>query len=148
MADVITTLHPEGAPEDNLYPNVRDENVPSSVQRTPVVLWRNTNPSASFGENTITVQDMRSYSTIRVEVRYLNDNVGSFFVDIPKPSVNNALFRLSCVQYDFAGGSFNLTTRERDMLILSNTSVYFKPSTVQGGDSPWWLIPVAIYGIK
>ncbi len=33
MADVITTLHPEGAPEDNLYPNVKDENVPSSIAR-------------------------------------------------------------------------------------------------------------------
>lgn len=32
MADVITILHPEGAPEDNLYPNVKMENLPSSVQ--------------------------------------------------------------------------------------------------------------------
>lgn len=33
MADVITTLHPEGAPEDNLYPNVKDENIPSTIAR-------------------------------------------------------------------------------------------------------------------
>lgn len=33
MADIITTLHPEDAPEDNLYPNVKDENVPSSIAR-------------------------------------------------------------------------------------------------------------------
>ena len=32
MADVITTLHPEGAPEDNLYPNVKIENLPFDVQ--------------------------------------------------------------------------------------------------------------------
>ena len=33
MADINTTLHPEGAPEDNLYPNVKDANIPSSIAR-------------------------------------------------------------------------------------------------------------------
>jgi hypothetical protein len=28
MADIITTLHPEGSPGDNLYPNVKLENLP------------------------------------------------------------------------------------------------------------------------
>lgn len=32
MADVITTLHPEGAPEDDLYPNIKKENLPSTLQ--------------------------------------------------------------------------------------------------------------------
>lgn len=32
MADVITTIHPEGAPEDNLYPNIKKENLPIALQ--------------------------------------------------------------------------------------------------------------------
>lgn len=32
MADIITTLHPEGTPEDDLYPNIKKENLPSTLQ--------------------------------------------------------------------------------------------------------------------
>lgn len=32
MADVITTLHPEGIPADNLYPNIKKENLPTQLQ--------------------------------------------------------------------------------------------------------------------
>lgn len=37
MADVITTLHPEGAQEDNLYPNVRLENVVDSSNNQRII---------------------------------------------------------------------------------------------------------------
>ena len=32
MADVITTLHPEGITTDNLYPNIKKENLPTQLQ--------------------------------------------------------------------------------------------------------------------
>lgn len=31
MADIIDTLHPEGRPNDNIYPNIKPDNIPSDV---------------------------------------------------------------------------------------------------------------------
>lgn len=33
MADIITTLHRKGNPSDNVYPNVKEENIPDTIQR-------------------------------------------------------------------------------------------------------------------
>lgn len=31
MSDIITTLHPKGTPTDNLYPNIKSDNIPSGA---------------------------------------------------------------------------------------------------------------------
>ena len=71
MADVITTLHPEGAPEDNLYPNVKDENIPSNILRKGVLMWQNANPSSTMAEADIFLSEsVTNYTEIEVEFKY------------------------------------------------------------------------------
>lgn len=48
MADVITTLHPDGAPDTNLYPNIKLENIPFPVGYI-YISADNTSPAQLFG---------------------------------------------------------------------------------------------------
>ena len=70
MTDVITTLHPEGAPEDNLYPNVKDENIPSNIRRKGTLLWENGNSSADLGLVTIDPVDVSQFEYLRIYAKY------------------------------------------------------------------------------
>lgn len=58
MADIITTLHRKDDPSDNVYPNVKDENIPDTIQRkltagNGVSISSDNQISASFDETTI-----------------------------------------------------------------------------------------------
>lgn len=65
MADVRTTLHPEGAPEDNLYPNIKRENIPDPALFGDL-LWENASYTSPFSAQTINVGDLSGYRILRI----------------------------------------------------------------------------------
>lgn len=82
MADIITTLHPEGAPEDDLYPNVKDDNIPSNILRKGTTLWTNASPMAPLGEVDITLSDnLSNYQTIKIGWRFYAENTSKNYTE-------------------------------------------------------------------
>lgn len=139
MADVITTLHPEGAPEDNLYPNVKDENIPSNISRKGDLLWENANPFGTFNPTTITVPDMSNYKAIRFSYRVNNGSSAAPVTEEIEYQVGRGATLQALNQYVMHGRKITFTTP---------TSITFDQGYSGTTDTEYAVIPVSIYGIK
>ena len=140
MADVITTLHPEGAPEDNLYPNVKDENIPSSIERKGVALWLNANPNSSFGSQTINVsENVNSYSELAFYFKITNDS---------SKAAQEFKIKTGYDSNAYAGFVSGVDLYSRNFAITSDTTILFGDGVVNSSSNSGICIPVAIYGIK
>lgn len=139
MADVITTLHPEGAPEDNLYPNVKDENIPSTIARTGDILWENGSQTSPLSSQTVTIADASAYSRICIEYRFIYyGNVAKRFTYF-KRDVNKTM-----VVSDISGGDLY----SRGSTLTDYTHLNIEDGYKNGTQSDNACIICAIYGIK
>lgn len=74
MADIITTLHRKDNPSDNVYPNVKDENIPDTIQRKltageNVAISDDNTISSSFDDSMLVKQIGGVY-----QLNYLDNN--------------------------------------------------------------------------
>lgn len=143
MSDIITTLHPEGVQEDNLYPNVKDENIPSSIARKGDVLWENANINASFSATNITVPNTSQYRYLAVEFKWnAEPGVWGGYTTILLRNV----FGYTPITWGrvHAGGVFT-----RDFRLYNATTISIENAKNSGGTAyNDYLIPVRIVGIK
>lgn len=81
MADILTTLHRKDDPSDNIYPNVKDENIPDTIQRK---LSAGENISID-SNNTISATFAQSLTDQLGAVEYLNvidnDNLTTGYIN-------------------------------------------------------------------
>lgn len=111
-----------------------------------VVLWENATPSSAMGNTSLTVSSMANYDKIIIAMKNVNDSEAVIYFEVKK--VLNTTYYLSLIQLDYAGGSYNMIPRGRNLILTSDTSIYLETSFYQGGTSDTWLIPVKIYGVK
>ena len=142
MADVITTLHPEGAPEDNLYPNVKDANIPESIQRSGDMLWVNMNPDIAFASTTISVP-LSSYSYLDVYIKITTgQNEAMTLFRVKMRNGDNTLYS---ALFDIGSGQkYSRLFR----LYRTTDSIGIANGYVAGNIDDTSMIPAYIYGVN
>lgn len=140
MADVITTLHPEGAPEDNLYPNVKDENIPSNIERKGDLLWENATPNAEFRPNVIPLSTLPDYDRVLFAFKLNTGNSNASQTLLVFKEVGKTAF-LACIG---PGGD----RWSRRATFQDDTHISFLEGKQDNSENNYACIPLAIYGIK
>ena len=146
MADVTTTLHPEGAPEDNLYPNVKRENIPDYVLFGDQ-LWLNSDPLNPFSETTVNLSNgLSHYTEVAIAFKYYSGSNNSTQIQRAKTGTGRFIFLTLA----------NLSGKEiasRIAEIISDTQIKFSSGAVLTDGvyttQNWnFCVPIAVYGIK
>jgi len=137
MADIVTTLHPEGVQEDNLYPNIKRENIPDTAL-FGYKLWENANPNGGMSEQDITVASMAPYSRI---VFVFKKWAASTVVSATETYIKS----FGDLTLSYVGGTAFLS---RDLSLVNDTQIHVSKGMMSGAENANALVPGAIYGIK
>lgn len=124
--------------------------LPQTAPETATLLWENSNPSASFASQTITLSDtIENYKKLRIEVYRSSENYNIDF-DMTDPSDFNGSSSISRMSI-CAKSADNTNIYARYMYFNGGyNKLYFSNGTRVGGTNTSGNIckPAKIYGIK